>query len=334
VTDPGRALIQDQRQVYIFVIKIVKKGEKVMKSRVLSIWLACSFILLGAAFSWAQESNQQLAQAAANPLANLMSFPFQNNIDLGLGQYNRNRNVLNIQPVIPLAGGKIITRTIFPIVSLPNIAAESGSYSSGLADTQFTAFYVPPSSGRLTWGPGVVVEIPTGGEKRGSQKWSVGPSMVALAQPGDWTLGILANNVWSVAGKSGRDSVNKGLINLFIVRQLGGGLYVNSAPIITVNWKAPSGQMDCAPRPGSRQTLALGKASGQCAGGCLLQHRQTGHRAGLAGATAGPVYPANEHLKREMKEVFPRIQTEAYSTLSPTLRSPSITRSTMSSNLM
>ena len=86
------------------------------------------------------------------------------------------------------------------------------------------------------------MEIPTGGEKRGSQKWSIGPSVVALAQPGPWTVGILANNVWSVAGNSERHSVSKGLINLFLVRQLGGGLYVNSAPIITVNWKAPEGQ--------------------------------------------------------------------------------------------
>jgi hypothetical protein len=231
-----------------------------MKSRILSICLAWSCVLFGVAVSQAQESDQELAQAAANPLANLMSFPFQNNIDLGLGQYNRSRNVLNIQPVIPLAGGKIITRTIFPIVSLPNIGAKSGTYSSGLADIQFTAFYVPPSTGRLTWGPGVVVEIPAGGEKRGSQKWSIGPSVVALSQSSDWTLGILANNVWSVAGKSERDSVNKGLINLFIVRQLGGGLYVNSAPIITVNWKAPSGQKWIVPLGlGVGKLLRLGK---------------------------------------------------------------------------
>ncbi len=231
-----------------------------MKNRILSICLACSFILFGVASSQAQESNLELAQAAANPLANLMSFPFQNNIDFGLGQYNRSRNVLNIQPVIPLAGGRIITRAIIPIVSLPNIGAESGTYASGLADIQFTAFYVPPAAGNLTWGPGVVVEIPTGGEKRGSQKWSVGPSVVALSQSSDWTLGILANNVWSVAGKSGRDSVNKGLINLFIVRQLGGGLYVNSAPLITVNWKAPSGQKWIVPLGlGVGKLLRLGK---------------------------------------------------------------------------
>ena len=36
--------------------------------------------------------------------------------------------------------------------------------------------------------------------------------------------------------------MNKGLIQYFIVYQLGQGWYVNSAPIITVNWKADEGQ--------------------------------------------------------------------------------------------
>jgi len=188
----------------------------------------------------AQQTADELAQKAANPIADLVSVPFQNNTDFGLGDYDRTRNVLNIQPVIPLAGGRVITRTIIPFVWLPDMGAESGWQSSGLSDIVFTAFYVPPSGG-IMWGVGPVVEFPTGGASRGSEKWSVGPSAVALAQTGPWTLGILANNVWSIAGKSESD-VNKGVLQYFIVRQLGNGWYVNSAPIITVDWTAESGQ--------------------------------------------------------------------------------------------
>ncbi len=90
------------------------------------------------------------------------------------------------------------------------------------------------------WGFGPVVELPTGGEKRGTQKWSAGPSFVVLAQPGDWTFGALINNVWSFAGNSDRDNVNHMLLNLFIVRQLGNGWYVHSAPMITADWTADS----------------------------------------------------------------------------------------------
>jgi len=197
------------------------------------------FILLGLLGVNAQQSQEELSEAAANPLADLISLPFQNNLNMNYGEFDRNVNVLNIQPVIPLAGGKIITRTIFPIVSIPDFGNESGNLSSGLADIVFTAFYVPESKG-VMWGFGPVVELPTGGDIRGTQKWSAGPSLVVLVQPGDWTLGGLVNNTWSFAGNSDRGDVNHMLLNLFVVRQLGGGWYVNSAPIITADWTAES----------------------------------------------------------------------------------------------
>ncbi|NPD44251.1 neuromedin U [Lentimicrobium sp. S6] len=183
------------------------------------------------------ESMEDLSSAAANPLANLMSFPFQNNLNMNYGEHNRNTNILNIQPVVPLFGGKLITRTIFPIVRIPDFSNESGKLSSGLADIVFTAFYVPESKGVMV-GFGPVIELPTGGSIRGSQKWSAGPSFVALITPGDWTIGALINNAWSFAGNSDRDDVNHMLINIFAVRQLGKGWYVNSAPIITADWTA------------------------------------------------------------------------------------------------
>ncbi len=187
----------------------------------------------------AQQTQEELSAAVANPLADLMSFPFQNNLNMNYGEHNRNLNVLNIQPVIPLLGGKLITRTIFPIVSIPDFGSESGNLSSGLADIVFTAFYVPESKGVML-GFGPVVELPTGGSIRGSQKWSAGPSLAILVQPGDWTIGGVINNAWSFAGKSDRDDINHMFLNLFITRQLGGGWYVNSAPIITADWTAAS----------------------------------------------------------------------------------------------
>jgi hypothetical protein len=226
--------------------------------------LAAVVALLGTAASAlrAQESGgdmESLSKAAANPLADLISIPLQNNTNLGIGEFDRTANVLNIQPVIPLAGGKIITRTIFPIVWLPDVTQESGTLSSGLGDILFTAFYTP-SAGDFMWGIGPVVEFPTGGSIRGSKKWSLGVSGVVLATPGAWTLGVLANNVWSVAGDSDYGDVNKGLLQYFLVRQLGNGWYVNSAPIITVNWKADSGNQWTVPFGlGGGKVVPIGK---------------------------------------------------------------------------
>ena len=198
-----------------------------------------AFITLIVGMLNAQQSQEELSEAAANPLADLISIPFQNNLNMNYGEFSRNVNVLNIQPVIPLMGGKLITRTIFPIVKIPNFGSESGKLTSGLSDIVFTAFYVPESKG-LMWGFGPVIELPTGGSLRGSEKWSAGPSAVALVQQGDWTIGALLNNTWSFAGDSEREDVNRMLLNLFVVKQLGDGWYVNSAPIITADWTAAS----------------------------------------------------------------------------------------------
>ena len=191
--------------------------------------------VVGATSTFAQESAEEMSKQAANPIANLMSIPFQNNLNMNYGPFDRNVNILNIQPVIPFANGKIITRTIVPIVRVPNFFAESGTSSTGLADIVETVFFVPESK-NVIWGVGPVFELPTGGSKRGSEKWSIGPSFLALVQPGDWTLGGILNNTWSIAGNENRSDVNHMLLNLFIVKQMGDGWYVNSAPIITADW--------------------------------------------------------------------------------------------------
>lgn len=206
----------------------------------------------------AQDEQAGLAKEAANPIANLMSFPFQNNTEFGLGPYDRSANVLNIQPVIPLAQGRWITRTIFPIAWVPDVRADSGMLSTGLSDIMFTAFYVP-SMGSTMWGLGPVFQFPTGGEIRGTQKWSAGPSGVLLAQPGPWTLGLLANNVWSFAGDDAAESINQGILQYFVVYQLGNGWYVNSAPIISVDWKAESDKWKVPFGAGGGKLTFLGK---------------------------------------------------------------------------
>ncbi len=205
-----------------------------MKKLLLLVTIMFSFFSVTA-----QQTQEELSAAVANPLADLMSFPFQNNLNMNYGEHDRNLNVLNIQPVIPLLGGKLITRTIFPIVSIPDFSNESGTLSSGLADIIFSAFYIPETKGVML-GFGPVIELPTGGSIRGSQKWSAGPSLAIIYQTGDLTLGGVMNNAWSFAGESDREDVNHMLMNLFITRQLGGGWYVNSAPIITADWTADS----------------------------------------------------------------------------------------------
>jgi hypothetical protein len=201
-------------------------------------------LMIGASSLIAQESEVELASEAQNPIADLISVPFQNNTYFNIGPHDRTRNVLNIQPVVPLADGKLIIRTILPVVWQPDISTESDG-STGLGDLTFTAFYVP-GSGDVTWGIGPVLAFPTGGCDRGTEKWSVGASGVIVATPSPWVVGMLINNVWSVAGADDRLDVNAMMLQYFINYNFP-SFFLTSAPIITANWEADSGQQWTVP---------------------------------------------------------------------------------------
>ena len=204
---------------------------------------------LAAVPATAQDSEKDLAKKAQNPIGNMISLPLQNNTSFNIGPYDRTHNVLNIQPVAPFFDGKLITRTILPIVTMPDLASESGS-TTGIGDLNFTAWYVP-RSGEFMWGVGGVAFLPTGGDDLGSEKWSAGPSVVLLTTKGKLVAGFLANNVWSFAGEEAAGDVNQFLLQYFINYNFGEtGWYLVSAPIITADWTRDSGDQWTLPLGG------------------------------------------------------------------------------------
>jgi hypothetical protein len=195
----------------------------------------------------AATNSDALRKATQNPVASLISVPVQSNSNFGVNPGNRTQNVLNIQPVVPVdlsRNWNLIIRWITPIVwqPLPNQPStpETGVY--GLGDMQPTFFLVPKNTGKLIWGGGPILQLPTATNKAlGQGKLGIGPSVVLLTQPGPWTIGALANNVWSVAGAGGRPVVNQFLLQYFINYNLKKGWYLTTAPILTANWRASNG---------------------------------------------------------------------------------------------
>ena len=191
-------------------------------------------------------STEALQKATQNPVANLISVPLQNNTNFGVGPHNGTQNVLNIQPVIPVhltPNWNLINRVILPVAWQPYTGSNPANASLGtfgLGDLNPTVFLSPAHPGKIIWGAGPAFVFPTATDSTlGQGKWSIGPSFVVLAQPGHWTLGLLANNVWSFAGESDRPTVNQFLAQYFINYNLSNGWYLTSAPIITANWAAP-----------------------------------------------------------------------------------------------
>jgi len=196
-----------------------------------------------------EDRTASLAKAAQNPIANLISFPLQNNTAFGIGPYERAQNVLNIQPVIPFhitEKWNLITRTILPVVWQPNDQPTQGWF--GFGDLNPSLFLSPANPGKLIWGVGPAFVFPTAtAEQLGQGKFSLGPSVVVLSTPGHWVIGALVNNVWSVAGPHERAVVNQMLLQWFVNYNMKKGWYFTTSPIITADWRAPSGNQAVVP---------------------------------------------------------------------------------------
>jgi hypothetical protein len=199
----------------------------------------------------ADAPNSDLAKAVQNPVGNLISVPFQDNVNLNVGPYDRVQNVLNIQPVIPIditEDWNIITRTIVPIVSQPAVV-QNQDRISGIGDIQLSAFLSPAKPGAWIWGAGGVVQAPTHTNSvLGNDHAGLGPSFVILhLEAGSpWVYGVLINNLWSV-GNANSPSYSNGLMQPFLNYNFKGGAYLTSVPIITVNWQAKGSQQWTVP---------------------------------------------------------------------------------------
>jgi hypothetical protein len=193
----------------------------------------------------AADNADALRKAAQNPVASLISVPIQENLNFGIQPGDRTQNVLNIQPVIPVSVGKnwnLIVRWITPIIYQP-VGTETGYY--GLGDMQ-PAFFLSPKQSKVIWGVGPQLLLPTATKTGilGQGKFGLGPTVVVLVQPGKWTFGALANNVWSVAGHPDDPRlppVNQFLLQYFINYNLQKGWYLTWQPTLTANWRATNG---------------------------------------------------------------------------------------------
>jgi len=203
----------------------------VMHPRASGLWQGCwryfatSVFLLPLAVN-AQTGDAELAQELTNPLADLVTIPIQMNFDRNIGPSED--------------GTKITTNVqIVPIVYQDEIYPDAGS-QFGLGDINATFFLSPkkPTAGGLIWGVGPVFLLPTGTDDLlSAKKWGAGPSAVALAMRGPWTVGVLANHVWSFAGDDNRQDINNTFVQPFAAYTWPSAWTVSVQSESTYNWK-------------------------------------------------------------------------------------------------
>ncbi len=185
------------------------------------------------------QSAEELAKKLSNPISSLISVPLQNNADWGIGDLNGSKNVLNIQPVIPISIGakwNLITRWIFPLITQHDITGP-GTDQTGFADATISGFFSPKES-KITWGIGPAFLVPTATDDAfATKKFGIGPTAVVLIQNKGWTYGALVNQLFAVSGDEDRPDVNQLFFQPFLAHNWKSGAGITLNAEMTQNWE-------------------------------------------------------------------------------------------------
>jgi hypothetical protein len=208
----------------------------------------------------AADEAEDLAKKSQNPVANMISVPFEENLFFDVGPTGKLANVLNVKPVVPVSLGRVnlINRFILPVMWLEaqdRVAKGRGggdlgfgevfpgtSSEFGLGNLTYQSFFSPADPGSVIWGVGPALILPTNtDEALGADTWSAGISALLLSMPGKWVVGVLAQNTWSFATHGDAADQSSLLFQPIINYNLDAGWYLSSVPVITANWEADGG---------------------------------------------------------------------------------------------
>jgi hypothetical protein len=148
------------------------------------------------------DAKVKIAKELSNPIASLVSVPFQYNYSRGIGANQAGtEQTLIFQPVIPfdLGGGDAFI--LRPIVANAREVNVNGFSAYGVANVTIESFYAPNTGSSWIWGVGPYAVSPSGNSGYfGSQQTGAGVTGVVLNRDGGWTYGLLAYQSWSVGG--------------------------------------------------------------------------------------------------------------------------------------
>lgn len=243
--------------------------------------------------SLATQSNAQLAYKVQNPLADMISLPFQNNLNLNPKTGVRN-DILNIEPIVPFhldANWNIITRTILPLQW--NASTDINRW--GAQPINFSAYLSPrrPVDGWF-FGVGPQIQIPSASSPAfGSSLWGVGAAFIVgkTAPPFVFTLPMYA--VKSVGGDQRNERYSTVYINPTINYNVGNGWFLVTSPIITAEW-TPSG---------TRWSVPIGAGIGRAMR--LPNGQPIAFSMGVQYYTVRPVDSPNVLIRTQLTFLFP-----------------------------
>jgi hypothetical protein len=163
-------------------------------------------------------SSTDLAAKLTNPVADLISVPFQYNYDAGIGLDKKGTsNSLVVQPVIPVKLNNNWNYIVRPVVTFESLNKVDGFSGNGAGPVLVETFFSPRAAGEYVWGVGPILSTPapSGGEF-GTKQTGAGITAVGLIMKAPWTAGLLTYNTWSAGGSSTYGTANNFFYQPFI----------------------------------------------------------------------------------------------------------------------
>ena len=204
-------------------------------------------------------SLDELAKQLQNPLADLVSVPFQNNFNgggaAGLGAaYN-----LNFQPVIPIELTESWNLIVRPIVPYYNVPLPNGERSTGLGEIVLETFFSPSRASPFIWGIGPAFSFPTAtNDAVATGCFAAGPVIAAVYMEGPWVLGALFTQLDAFA-RMGSAHLDTSSLQVFLNYNLPRAWSIGTAPTFMVNWNQVGQQWTVPVGASIAKTISIAK---------------------------------------------------------------------------
>jgi hypothetical protein len=200
------------------------------------------------------------AQQDQNPFADVIKLPIENQFDTDYGHKGALNYTLSFQPSMVSKFSthwNIVNRLDVPFKYQPGrTPGEKDSF--GLGNITYESFIGPSNGRNLFWGIGPTIQIPsTTDNQLGTQKWSAGIAGAVTFVKGPIVAGVRVNQLWSFAGKSDPEDVNRTAIEYFAYATFANGWWIGTSPVNIANWEATSDE---------RWTIPLGGGFGKVVG--------------------------------------------------------------------
>lgn len=199
----------------------------------------------------ARPSDSELARLKQNPVSGLREVILDATVSPDVRDSGYDIGSYSLQVVWPFSlseNYKVISYSILPVYQLPGPAQENST--TGVGNTLLNFLVSPKQPGKLVWGAGPAVVLPTRSEPElGSNRAGLGPSGVLFYAHDAWSVGAVAQNVWSLGG-SGRNEVNEFGLQYIFNYNLADGWYLYSNATITADWEVSSDERWTVPLGG------------------------------------------------------------------------------------